>query len=91
MEENLLDVDELIELARREILLKEGAKAEVLLRAAYARIYGRLTPLHLKVIDILSSLAESLDLQGKVRESELVRAFVSEMNPKNKSILSTDL
>lgn len=81
--DNDKDVSTLIEGAAAELLLKNGSKAELLLREAYGVVYDQLTPLHLKVIEILRQLVLALEMQGKIIESTEVRKFIAEMLKNN--------
>lgn len=79
------NVSTLVEGAAAELLLKNGSRAERLLREAYGVVYDQLTPLHLKVIEILRQLVLALEMQGKVIESTEVSKFVAEMVSKNQA------
>ncbi len=72
-------IDNLIVRANSELVLKNGVAAELILRDAYAAVYNQLTPLHLKVIEILRKLIEALELQGKVCESTAIQEFIADM------------
>ncbi|MBY0547568.1 MAG: hypothetical protein K2W95_09765 [Candidatus Obscuribacterales bacterium] len=81
--DNENNVSTLLEGAAAELLLQNGSKAELLLRKAYGLVYDQLTPLHLKVIEILRQLVLALEMQGKVIESTEVSKFIAEMVNKN--------
>ncbi len=78
-------IDVLIRRADSELLLNNGTAAELILRDAYAVVYAELTPLHLKVIEILRKLTEALEMQGKVAESAEIQKFIEEMLTTNNS------
>lgn len=80
--------DDLIERARVELALNRAVPAEAFLRDAYEVLYKILTPLHFKIIDVLEKLSESMEIQGKKRESADLKTFIKEMSVNNKDILS---
>lgn len=84
-ENNHDQIDVLIGRADSELLLNNGTAAELILREAYAVVYDELTPLHLKVIEILRKLIEALEMQGKVAESAEIQKLIAEMLPTGNS------
>lgn len=81
-------INQLIDQARQEVVNRKGAAAEALLRKAYAIVYDLLTPLHEKMIEILTRLSQSLTLQGKQGQADNIDSFIREMTANNKSALT---
>ena len=80
-------IEALVRRAECELSLHKGREAELLLQQAYSRLYDLLTPLHLKVVDVLRKLSFALDMQDKVIESAQAKAFISEMLANDKDLM----